>query len=147
MDCASTSRDSAKWMIPLDSARRIGISTFFGDILTVVGAYHHCNPKNSKIGLNFRHNFVTRAAIAKRMVPSDSACRIGVSTLSREVLIVDQGVCRWRFKNRDLGNVFNYCERTDRDTDKRMIPSDSAHQIGLFIHWREDLTVDEGVCG
>ena len=35
------------------------------------------------------------------------------------------------YENCDIGYVFNYCERTFIDMEKRMIPLDSGHQIGL----------------
>jgi len=65
------------------------------------------------------------------MAPFDSAHQIGVYTFSRQVLTIDQGVCRWGFKNRDLRNVFASTLGTSRDTGKRMVPLDSAHQIDL----------------
>ena len=71
--------------------------------------------------------------MGKRMAALDSASQIGLTTLSKEVLIPDKGVCRWRFKTREIWYILNYCERTDRDTDKRMVPLDSGHQIGLEI--------------
>ena len=65
----------------------------------------------------------------------DTAIRFSVSNRSiyllGGVLTVDQGVCRWRFKNREIGDVFNYCGRTRRDAAKRATALDSAHQIGL----------------
>ena len=87
--------------------------------------------KKNEIGPVFRNISATSSAIAKRMAEFDSAHQIGVSTLSGSVLTVDQGVCRWRFKNREIGDVFNYCGRTRRDTAKRIAPFDSACQIGL----------------
>ncbi len=77
----------------------------------------------------------------------DSAHRIGVSTLSRGVLTVDEGACGWRFKNHRIGHVFDYPGRRSRETAKRMGRLDSARQIGLCTIWRGVLTEDEGVCG
>src|SRR5271169_728603 len=85
-------------------------------------------------------------AIAKRMVPSDSACQIGLSTLSRKALTVDQGAYRWSFKNRNFGDVFAFALRTGGRTGKWMVPSDSACQIGISILSRKALTVDQGAC-
>ena len=80
------------------------------------------------------------------MAPLDSAHKIGVSILSGSVLNVDQGVCRWRFKNREIGDVFNYCGRTRRDTAKRTTALDSARLIGVSTLSKDVPTVDEGVC-
>ena len=44
------------------------------------------------------------------------------------------------------GYVFGYRGWTTGDTEKRMVPLDSAHQIGVFTLSRKVLTVDEGVC-
>src|SRR5437762_7301154 len=85
--------------------------------------------------------------MAKRTMPSDSAHQIGLSTFSKDFLTVDEGVCGWRFKNCEIWYVFNYIDRTDRDTDKRTPPFDSAHQIGVSTFLKDVLTVDEGVCG
>src|SRR5271169_173888 len=79
----------------------------------------------------FHHDFMARAPIAKPMVPLDSACQIGLSTFLREVLTVDQGACRWRFKNREFGNVFAFALSTSGRMGKWMIPLDSAHRIGV----------------
>ena len=46
----------------------------------------------------FAFTLTTSRDMAKRTPPFDSTHQIGVSTFSREVLTVDQGVCRWRFK-------------------------------------------------
>ena len=67
------------------------------------------------------------------MAAMDSASQIGLTTPSKEVLIADEGCSGQRFKNCEMWYVFNYCERTDRDMDKQMLPLDSAHQIGLEI--------------
>ena len=45
------------------------------------------------IGDVFSYSVTTSDDTAKRMVPFDSAQRIDVSTLSTDVLTVDQGVC------------------------------------------------------
>jgi len=42
--------------------------------------------------------------------------------------------------------IFHYCERTDRDTEKRMTPLDSARQIGLEIILNGILTALGGCC-
>ena len=74
------------------------------------------------------------------MVPLDSAHQIGVLTLSRKVLTVDEGVCRWRIKNREIGNIFASVLGTRGDMAKWSPPLDSAHQIGVSPLSREALT-------
>ena len=59
--------------------------------------------KNGRIGNVFASTGETSRDRAKRMVLLDSAHRIGVSTLSRDVLNVDEGVCGSWFKNRRIG--------------------------------------------
>ena len=54
--------------------------------------------KNRGIGDVLASTLGTRGDTRKWMVPFDSAHPIRVSTFSREVLTVKQGVCRWRFK-------------------------------------------------
>ena len=73
----------------------------------------------------------TRRDTAKLTTALDSARLIGVSTLSKDVLTVDEGVCRWGFKICGNWDVFNYCGRTRTDTAKRRLRLDSAHGIGL----------------
>src|SRR5438552_1750561 len=197
----STTRGrTPKRTTPSDSAHRIGPSTLSKDVLTVEEGVYGWRFKNRKIGNVFRHTSTTRGRTAKRRAALDSAHRIGVSTLSRGVLNVDEGVCGswfknrrignvfasasrssgrtgtwravldsahrigvstlsrgvlnidegacgWRFKNRRIGNIFHYPGRRSRDTAKRMIRLDSARQIGLCTIWRGVLTQDEGVCG
>ena len=78
--------------------------------------------------------------MAKRMAPLDSAHQIGVSTVSRKVFTVDEGVCRWRIKNREIGSVFASALGTRGDMAKRMAPLDSAHRIGVSPLSSEVLT-------
>ena len=75
----------------------------------------------------------------------DSAHRIGVSTLSRGVLTVDEGACGWRFKNGRIGNVFAYASRSSGRTGKWRVALDSAHRIGVSTLSRGVLNLDEGV--
>ena len=83
------------------------------------------------IGDVFASGLGTRRAMAKRTPGLDSAHQIGPSTHLKEVLTVDEGVCRWRFENCEIGCVLNYCGTTSEVTEKWMVPVDSAHQIGL----------------
>jgi len=77
----------------------------------------------------------------------DSAHRIGVSTLSRGVLTVDEGACGRRFKNRRIGNVFASASRSSDRTGKWRATLDSAHRIDVSTLSRGVLNVDEGVRG
>ena len=73
------------------------------------------------------------------MAPLDLAHQISVSTLSRKAFTVDEGVCRWRIKNREICNVFASALGTRGDMAKRAAPLDSAHQIGVSPLSREVL--------
>ena len=64
--------------------------------------------KKCDIGHVFASGWRTSRDMVKRRLAFDSANRIGVSTISKGVLTVDQGVSGWRFKNRGIFNVFNY---------------------------------------
>jgi len=59
----------------------------------------------------------------------DSQHRIGVSTISRELLTVDQSVCRWNFKNCDLRNVFASVLATSRDMTVEIWQNGHRHSI------------------
>ena len=83
------------------------------------------------MGYVFRYNSTTRGRTPKRTTPSDSAHRIGPSTLSKDVLTVEEGVYGWRFKNRDIGHVSHHISIPKARTSKRTTRLDSAHQIGL----------------
>src|SRR5205814_704390 len=76
----------------------------------------------------------------------DSAHQIGLSTLLKDVLTVEEGVCGWRFKNCEIWDVFNYYERTSIRMAKRTTPLYSAHRIRASTLSKDVLTVDGGVC-
>src|SRR5216117_4723 len=95
----------------------------------------------------FRYISTTRARTAKRTTPLDPAYRIGVSTISKDVLTVDEGVCGWLFKNREIGHVFDYSSTARPRTSKRRTALKSARQIGVSTISKDVLTVDEGVSG
>src|SRR5436190_17088169 len=82
----------------------------------------------------------------KRMVALDSVSQIGLTTLSKNVFITDEGCGGRRFKVWEIWSVFDYCERTDRDTDKWMVPLDLSHQIGLEIILNRILTTFGRCC-
>src|SRR5206468_4378603 len=89
----------------------------------------------------------TSACTAKRTTPSDSAHRIGPSTLLKDVLTVEEEVCGWRFKNGKIGHVFHRISAHRARTAKRTTPLDSAHRLGLSTILKDVLTVEKGVCG
>ena len=74
------------------------------------------------------------------MAALNSASQIGLTTISKDILTVDEGVCRWRITNREIGNVFASALGTRGDMAKRMAPLDSAHRIGVSPLSREVLT-------
>ena len=130
-----------------DSAHRIGVSTLSRGVLNVDEGVCRCWFKNRRIGNVFASASRSRGRTGKWRAALDSAHRIGVSTLSRGVLTVDEGACGWRFKNHRIGNIFDYPGRRSRDTAKRMVQLNSARQLGLCTIWRGVLTEDKGVCG
>ena len=97
------------------------------------------------IGNVFAYIWRTSGDIAKWMVPFNSAHQIGLTTLLKEVLTLDEGVCGQCFKICKIGNLFAYNWRTNKDTAKWMVPFDSARQIGLDTLLQEVLTVAEVV--
>ncbi len=98
--------------------------------------------KKPEIGPDFRHISTTKAVMAKRVAGLDSAHRIYPSTPSEDALTVDEGVCRWRLKNGEIGDVFASGLGTSRYTAKWIAAIDSAHQICVSTISKEVLTVD-----
>ena len=74
-----------------------------------------------------------------------SARQIGVSTISKDVLTVDKGVCGWTFKNREIGHVFGYSSTARPRASKRRTSLKSARQIGVSTISKDVLTVGEGL--
>src|SRR5437773_11823632 len=68
--------------------------------------------ENCKIGHVFAHISSSKACMAKRTAPFDSAHRIGLSTRLNDVLTVEEGVCGWMFKNGKIGHVFRHISET-----------------------------------
>src|SRR5947207_3271311 len=96
------------------------------------------------MGYVFRYISTTRGHTPKRTPPSDSAIQIGPSTLSKNVLTVDEGSVDGCLKN---GHIFRHISPTRASTSKQTTPFGSAHQIGLSTISKDVLTVDEGACG
>src|SRR5205814_3360195 len=103
--------------------------------------------KNRQIGHGFAYSSTSRALTSKRRTELKSACQIGVSTISKDVLTVDEGVCGWIFKNNKIGYVFDYSSTTRPRASKGRTALKSARQIGVPTISKDVLTVDEGVCG
>src|SRR5947199_404220 len=103
--------------------------------------------KNREIGYVFDYSSTTRPRASKRRTALKSACQIGVSTISKYVLTVDEGVRGWIFKNREIGHVFDYSSTARPRESKRRTALKSARQIGVYTISKDVLTADEGVCG
>src|SRR5437773_5197444 len=67
--------------------------------------------------------------------------------ISKDVLTVDEGVCGWMLKNRQIGHVVHYPSPTRPRTSKRTTVLKSSRQIGVSTSSKDVLTVDEGVSG
>src|SRR5436309_15648860 len=116
------------------------------DILTVDEGVSRWRFKNRQIGHVVHYSSTTRPHTSKRRTALNSARQIGVSTISKDVLTVDEGVCGWIFKNREIWNGFNYSARMNRDMDKWMAAFNSGHQICVDIIFNGVLTVHESCC-
>ncbi len=134
-------------MAPVDSAHQIGLATLLIDVLTVDEGVSRWRLKNRQIGHVVHYTSTTRPRTSKRTTALKSPRQIGVSTISKDVLTVDEGVCGWIFKNREIGYVFDYSSTARLRASKRRTALKSARQIGVSTISNDVLTVDEGVCG
>src|SRR5204863_6125541 len=134
-----------KKITPSDLAHRIGVSTISKDVLTVDEGVCGWLFKNREIGHVFDYSSTSRPRTSKRRTELKSARQIGVHTISKDVLTVDEGVCGWMFKNRQIGHVVHYTSTTRPRTSKRTTELKSARQIGVSTNSKDVLTVDEGV--
>src|SRR5216117_494231 len=80
-----------------------------------------------EIGHVFDCSSTARPQTSKRRTALNSARRIGISTISNDVLTVDEEVCGWLFKNRKIGHVFCHISTTRARTSKKTTPLDSAN--------------------
>src|SRR5213083_367326 len=103
--------------------------------------------KNRQIGHVVHYTSTTRPRTFKRTTVLKSARQIGVSTISKDVLTVDEGVCGWISKNREIGHVFDYSSTARPRTSKGRTALKSARRIGVSTISKDVLNVDEGVCG
>ena len=130
---------------PLDPAHRIGLSTFSKDVLlTAVCGWRS---QKHEIGHVFRHISTTGPRTSKGTTPSDPAHRIGLSTLSKDVLNIYERVCRWRLKNREIGHNFRHTSTTRACTAKRTTPLDWPHRLGLSTLSKDFMTVTKESVG
>ena len=106
-------------MAPVDSAHQIGLATLLTDVLTVDEGVSRWRFKNRQIGHVVHYSSTTRPPASKRRTALKSARQVGVSTISKDVLTVDEGVCGWIFKNREIGHIFGHSSITIADTSKR----------------------------
>src|SRR5213596_2422564 len=103
--------------------------------------------KNREIGHVVHYSSTTRPRTSKRRTALKSARQMGVSTISKDVLTVDEGVCGWIFKNREIGYLFDYSFTARPRESKRRTALESARQIGVSTISKDVLTVDQGVSG
>src|SRR5947207_1555819 len=136
-----------KRMAPVDSALKICLATLLVDVLTVDKGVSGWRLKNRQIGQVVHYTSTTRPRTSKRTTVLKSAHQIGVSTISKDVLTVDEGVCGWMFKNCEIGHIIDDKSTTRARTSKQTMALKSAHQIGVSTISKDVLTVDEGVCG
>src|SRR5216117_808631 len=113
------SGDMLKRMAPVDSAHQIGLATLLIDVLTVDEGVSRWRFKNRQIGHVVHYSSTTRPRASKRRTELKSARQIGVSTISKDVLTVDEGVSGWRLKNRQIGHGFAYSSTSRALTSKR----------------------------
>ena len=90
-----TSGRTAKQRPPFDSARRNGLFTCSREVLNVDEGVSGWGFKNGRIGNVFASASRSSDRTGKWRATLDSAHRIDVSTLSRGVLNVDEGVRGW----------------------------------------------------
>src|SRR5205814_502935 len=121
------SGDMLKRMAPVKSAHQIGVSTISMDVLTVDEGVSGWIFKNREIGHVFDYNSTARPCASKRGTALKSARQIGVSTISKDVLTVDEGVCGWMFRNSKIGHIFCHISTTRARTSKQTPPLYSAH--------------------
>src|SRR5947207_337507 len=107
-----------KRIAQIDSAHEIGLATLLIDVLTVDEGVSGWRLKNRQIGHVVHYSSTTRPRASKRRTELKSARQIGVSTISKDVLTVDEGVCGWMFKNSEIGYVFDYSSTTKSSISK-----------------------------
>ena len=97
-------------MVPLDSAHRIGVYTFFREVLTVDEGVCGLSFEKCDMGNVFASPSTTSEDTRKWMAPSDSAHRIGVNTLLNEVLTQGKGSVEGALKSALFERCFLWCK-------------------------------------
>jgi len=118
------------------------VSTLLRKFLTIDDRVRKWRVKNSKIGNVFASALEFNESTGKWIVTLDPAHQIGISTLSRKFLTVDEGICRQGIKNREFGYTFAPILGTSRDTGEWTAPLDLVHQIGISTLWTDILIMD-----
>src|SRR5216117_1406622 len=126
---ATPSGDMLKRMAPW--IQRSNRSSYLIDVLTVDEGVSGWRLKNRQIGHVVHHTSTTRPRTSKGRTELKSARQIGVSTISKDVLTVDEGVCGWIFKNREIRYVFDYISTARPRTSKRRTALKSARHISV----------------
>src|SRR5436309_1692213 len=141
----TTTGATAKRMAPW--IQRSNRSSYLIDVLTVDEGVSRWRFKNRQIGHVVHYSSTTRPHTSKRRTALKSARQIGVYTISKDVLTVDEGVSGWRLKNRQIGHVVHHTFTTRPRTSKRTTELKSARQIVVSTICKEVLIVEEGVWG
>src|SRR5436309_1751504 len=123
------SEEKLKRMSQEHSAHQIGLAALLIDVLTVEEVDRRWRIKNRKIGHVVHYSSTARPRASKRRTALKSARQIGVYTISKDVLTVDEGVCRWMFKNSKIGHVFEYSSTARPRTSKQRTTLKSARRI------------------
>ena len=115
----------------LYSTHRIWLTQLEKEVFIADEEFCEWRFKNSRIWNIF--NYCTRMSngVAKRRAGLDSAYQIDVFTLWRNILMADEEILSWRFKNWKIVNIFNYYGSIRRDITKWTLWLDSYHQINL----------------
>ena len=93
------------WRVPLDSSHRIGLSTLFGDILTVVWGHLWLVWNNVEIRADFGYYGTASEDMANRSAQADSVHWIGLFTCQNNALIVVRGALSGEFK---ITEIFSF---------------------------------------
>src|SRR5437667_423783 len=97
----------------------IDILTFSLNLVGMVGGDGTCFSL-------YLHN---KGQYGQRTTLSDSAHRIGLATILKDILTVDEGVCGWRLKNHEMRHTFRYIFTNKACTSKPTMLSDSLDRI------------------
>ena len=98
--------------------------------------------ENSKIGNVFAYALRFNESTGKWIVTLDRAHQIGISTLSRKFLTLDEAICRQGIKNREFGYTFAPNFGASIDTGEWTAPLNLVHQIGISTLWTDILIMD-----